>query len=109
MTVVGNFHPASRVLSNLVFAEYPLRDSMDLVELRLDSCFFGSGVFGVRSVWLEKTGVELFFLDLELFGALPNTPIHNLFKLNYILSSSGIMYNDFSPHLYMHREITIES
>jgi hypothetical protein len=61
MTVVGNFHPASRVLSNLVFAEYPLRDSMDLVELRLDSCFFGSGVFGVRSVWLEKTGVELFF------------------------------------------------
>jgi hypothetical protein len=51
MTVVGNFHPASRVLSNLVFAEYPLRDSMDLVELRLDSCF-----------------LDLEFLELGVFG-----------------------------------------
>jgi hypothetical protein len=56
MAIVGNFHTTSRVLSKTVFTEYPLRDSMDLVELgaRFKFCFFVSGVFGVGSVWLKK-------------------------------------------------------
>jgi hypothetical protein len=34
---VGNFHPTPRVSTKHAFAEYPLRHSMDLVELRARS------------------------------------------------------------------------
>jgi hypothetical protein len=40
MARVGNFYTTSRVLSKNVFTEYPLRDSMDLVELGARFKFF---------------------------------------------------------------------
>jgi hypothetical protein len=68
---MGNFYLTPRVSTKLAFAEYLLRYSMDLVEL------------GARYMDLEflelrclegKIGVELFFFNLELLGALLNTP-----------------------------------
>jgi hypothetical protein len=58
-----------------VLAEYPLRHSMDLVELGarsmdlVDLEFFGAGVFGRKKMEWSC------FVDLELRGALPNTPL----------------------------------
>jgi hypothetical protein len=46
---VGNFHPTPQVSTKHTFAEYPMRHSMDLVEL------------GARSVDL----VDLEFLELD--------------------------------------------
>jgi hypothetical protein len=40
MAMVGNFHPTPRVHSKAALAEYPLRDSMDLVELGARFMFF---------------------------------------------------------------------
>jgi hypothetical protein len=49
------------------------------MDLRPGSTFFleqiRGGAAGAGCVWQEKVGVELFFLDLELSGALPNTPL----------------------------------
>jgi hypothetical protein len=51
---------------------------MKTMELGVCSTFFlkqiHGGAAGVGCVWRKKFGVELFFLDLELRGALPNTP-----------------------------------
>jgi hypothetical protein len=51
---------------------------MKTMELGVCSTFFleqiHGGAAGVGCVWRRKFGVELFFLDLELRGALPNTP-----------------------------------
>jgi hypothetical protein len=51
MTMVGNFHPTPRVHSKPAFVEYPMRDSMDLVEL------------GARFIFLDQE-----FLELRVFG-----------------------------------------
>jgi hypothetical protein len=46
---------------------------MDLVELGARSIDLVDQEFLEMGCLAEKTGVELFFLDLELRGALPNT------------------------------------
>jgi hypothetical protein len=55
------------------------RYSTKSMDLRPGSTFFleqiRGGAAGAGCVWQEKVGVELFFLDLELSGALPNTPL----------------------------------
>jgi hypothetical protein len=52
---------------------------MKTMELGVCSTFFleqiHGGAGGVGCVWRRKFGVEQFFLDLELRGALPNTPL----------------------------------
>ena len=74
MAMVGNFHTTSRVLSKTVFAEYPLRDSMDLVELGARFKFFWIWSFWSWECLAIKKWSGAVFLNLELFGALPNTP-----------------------------------
>jgi hypothetical protein len=71
---VGNFHPTPRVSTKPVFAEYLLRYFMDLVELGARSMNLVDLEFLELGCLAEKIGVELFFLNLELFGALPKTP-----------------------------------
>lgn len=61
MAMVGNFHTTSRVLSKTVFAEYPLRDSMDLVELGARFKFFWIWSFWSWECLAKKNEVELFF------------------------------------------------
>jgi hypothetical protein len=56
------------------FAEYPLRHSMDLVELGARSMDLVDLEFlELGCLTGKKNGVELFF-SLELRGALANTP-----------------------------------
>jgi hypothetical protein len=56
VAVVVNYPPIPRVVVKNVFAEYPLRHSMDLVELGarsmdlVDLDFFGAGVFGKKKL-----------------------------------------------------------
>jgi hypothetical protein len=56
------------------FAESPLRHSMKLVELGARFMDFVDLEFSELRCLAGKNGVEPFFLNLELFGALPNTP-----------------------------------
>jgi hypothetical protein len=58
---VGNFHPTPRVSTKHAFAEYPLRHSMDLVELGARSMYLVDLEFWSCGVWQEKNGGELFF------------------------------------------------
>jgi hypothetical protein len=62
----------------LDLVEYLLRHSMKTMELGVCSTFFleqiHGGAVGVGCIWWRNFGVKLFFLDLELRGALPNTP-----------------------------------
>jgi hypothetical protein len=55
------------------------RYSTKSMDLRPGSTFFLEQIRGGAAeagcVWQEKVGVELFFLDLELSGALPNTSL----------------------------------
>jgi hypothetical protein len=57
-----------------VFAEYPLRHSMDLVELGARSMDLVDLEFLELGFLLGKMEWSC-FLDLELRGALPNTPL----------------------------------
>jgi hypothetical protein len=56
--MVGNFFQLHKYLE---LVEYPLR--------------YSKKTAGVGCVWLKNFGVELVFLDLELCGALQNTPL----------------------------------
>jgi hypothetical protein len=62
---VGNFHPTPRVSTKQDFAEYPLRNSMGLVDLE----FLELGCLAGKK-WSGDV-----LLNLELLGALPNTPL----------------------------------
>jgi hypothetical protein len=57
-----------------VFAEYPLRHSMKLVELGDRFMDFVDLKFLELGCLAEKKMEWIRFLNLELFGALPNTP-----------------------------------
>jgi hypothetical protein len=57
-----------------VFAEYPLRHSMDLVELGARSMDLMDLEFLELECLTEKNWSRVVFVDLELRGALPNTP-----------------------------------
>jgi hypothetical protein len=67
---------------------------MKAMELGVCSTFFleqiHGGAAGVGCVWRRKFGVELFFLDLELRGALPNT-LKNLKKKNPVTAYSSTL------------------
>jgi hypothetical protein len=70
---VGNFYPTPRVNTKTVFAEYPLRYSMDLVELGARSMFLVDLEFLELRCLARKTWSGVIFSNLELLGALPNT------------------------------------
>ena len=55
--------------------EYPLRCSKELVELGARSIFFADLEFLELRRLARKIGSGAVFLDLELFGAVPNTPL----------------------------------
>jgi hypothetical protein len=74
MAVVGNFHPTPRVSTKQGFAEYPLRHSMDLVELGARSIDFVDLEFLELGCLAGKKWSGAVLLNLELLGALPNTP-----------------------------------
>jgi hypothetical protein len=57
------------------FAEYPLRYSMDLVELGARSMFLVDLEFLELRCLAGKTWSGVIFSNLELLGALPNTPL----------------------------------
>jgi hypothetical protein len=57
-----------------VFAEYPLRHSMDLVELGARSMDLVDLEFLELGCLAGKNWSGAVFVDLELRGALPNTP-----------------------------------
>jgi hypothetical protein len=57
------------------FAEYPLRHSMDLVELRARSIDLVDLEFLELGCLAVKKWSGAVFLNLELLGALPNTPL----------------------------------
>jgi hypothetical protein len=71
--MVGNFHPTPRVSTKQAFAEYPLRHSMDLVELGARSMDLVDLEFLELGCLAGKKWSGAVFLDLELRGALPNT------------------------------------
>jgi hypothetical protein len=73
--MVGNFHPTSRVSTKQAFAEYPLRHSMDLVELGARSMDLVDLEFLELRCLAGKKWSGAVFVDLELRGALPNTPL----------------------------------
>jgi hypothetical protein len=58
-----------------VFAEYPLRHSMKLVELGARSMDFVDLEFSELGCLAGKKWSGAIFVNLELRGALPNTPI----------------------------------
>jgi hypothetical protein len=58
-----------------VFAEYPLRHSMKLVELGARFMDFVDLEFLELRCLAGKKWSGAVFLNLELFGALPNTPL----------------------------------
>jgi hypothetical protein len=62
-----------------VFAEYPLRHSMDLVELGARSMDLVDLEFLELGCLAGKKWSEAVFVDLELRGALPNTPLSYYF------------------------------
>jgi hypothetical protein len=65
-----------------VFAEYPLRHSMDLVELGARSMDLVDPEFLKLGYLARKNWSGTVFVDLELRGALPNTPlISTLFSI----------------------------
>jgi hypothetical protein len=72
---VGNFHPTPRVSTKQGFAEYPLRHSMDLVELGARSMDSVDLEFLKPGCLAGKKWNGAVLLNLELLGALPNTPI----------------------------------
>ena len=55
--------------------EYPLRCSMELMELGARSIFFADLEFPELRRLARKIESGGIFLDLELLGAVPNTPI----------------------------------
>jgi hypothetical protein len=57
-----------------VFAEYPLRHSMKLVELGARFMDFVDLEFLELRCLVGQKWSGAVFLNLELFGALPNTP-----------------------------------
>jgi hypothetical protein len=57
-----------------VFAEYPLRHFMDLVELGARSVDLVDMEFLKLGCLAGKNWSRAVFFDLELRGALPNTP-----------------------------------
>jgi hypothetical protein len=61
-----------------VFDEYPLRHSMDLVELGARSMDLVDLEFLELGCLAEKKWSGAVFVDLELRGALPNTHLLNL-------------------------------
>jgi hypothetical protein len=63
-----------------VFAEYPLRHSMDLVELGARSMDLVDLEFLELGCLAGKNWSGAVFVDLELRGALPNTPLESLEK-----------------------------
>jgi hypothetical protein len=71
---VGNIHPTPRVSTKHTFAEYPLRHSMDLVELGARSIDLVDLEFLELGCLAGKKWSGVVFVDLELRGALPNTP-----------------------------------
>jgi hypothetical protein len=73
--MVGNFHPTPRVSTKQAFAEYPLRHSMDLVELGARSMDLVDLEFLELRCLAGKKWSGAVFVDLELRGALPNTPL----------------------------------
>jgi hypothetical protein len=75
-----------------VFAEYPLRHSMKLVELGARFMDFVDLEFLELRCLAGKKWSGAVFLNLELFGALPNTPL-----MLYI--SRGAIVNLFI-HIY---------
>jgi hypothetical protein len=74
VAVVGNYPPTPRVVRKNVFAEYPLRHSMKLVELGARSMDFVDLEFLELGCLARKKWSGAIFVDLELRGALPNTP-----------------------------------
>jgi hypothetical protein len=58
---VGNFHPTPQVSTKQGFSEYPLRHSMDLVELGARSMDLVDLEFLELGCLVGKNGVELFY------------------------------------------------
>jgi hypothetical protein len=71
---VGNFHPTPRVSTKTAFVEYPLRYSMNLVELRARSMDLVDLKFSELKRLAEKNWSGAIFANLKLLRALPNTP-----------------------------------
>jgi hypothetical protein len=74
---VGNYPPTPRVVRKNMFAEYPLRHSMKLVELGARSMDFVDLEFLELGCLARKNGVELFlwiWSCVELSQTRPNCP-----------------------------------
>jgi hypothetical protein len=67
-----------------VFAEYPLRHSMDLVELGARSMDLVDLEFLELGCLAGKNWSRAVFVDLELRGALPNTSLVRISILDFL-------------------------
>jgi hypothetical protein len=72
-----------------VFAEYPLRHSMDLVELGARSMDLVDLEFLELGCLAGKNWSGAVFVDLELCGALPNTPLVHKFHNKFSVKNSA--------------------
>jgi hypothetical protein len=87
------------VSTKQAFAEYPLRHSMDLVELGARSMDLVDLEFLELGCLAGKKWSGAVFVDLELCGALPNTPLFLKYFLLRISCHIPSSFANLNNHL----------